>query len=375
MKNKNIQYLLLLTLIFTSSFSACIKNTSEQQSTEKHDTTITKSSSSEIIEIVKKVNNHWQQTHTEHGNVLWNGAVYHIGNLAAYKITGIEDYRLYTETWAGKNETETKENGLNKNMPYDWQACFQAYLMLYQLDSLDAKIEEMKETISNQIHASNDNYWNSTSNLYITMPVMTKMYILTQNKEYLDRLHSGFDYAKNLLYDSESGLFYSDRKSKFPQHKTLNGLKDFESVSNAWAFAAIVRTLEDLPINDPKREGYIRIYETMATTLAKEQQKEGYWTCSILDPKDNPGPETSGTAFFTYGLLWGINNNLLDEEIFLPTINKAWKYLTETALQPDGKIGYVQQSDDKQTIDADSTADVGVGAFLLAAAEMTKCLQ
>ena len=40
----------------------------------------------------------------------------------------------------------------------------------------------------------------------------------------------------------------------------------------------------------------------MAKVLAKNQQKEGYWTRSILDPEQAPGPETSGTAFFTYGM-------------------------------------------------------------------------
>jgi rhamnogalacturonyl hydrolase YesR len=35
----------------------------------------------------------------------------------------------------------------------------------------------------------------------------------------------------------------------------------------------------------------------------------------MLDPQHAPGPETSGTAFFTYGLLWGVNNDLLIEKL------------------------------------------------------------
>ena len=41
----------------------------------------------------------------------------------------------------------------------------------------------------------------------------------------------------------------------------------------------------------------------MADAVVACQQPEGYWTRSMLDPEHAPGAETSGTAFFTYGLL------------------------------------------------------------------------
>ncbi|RZK18206.1 MAG: glycoside hydrolase family 88 protein, partial [Flavobacterium sp.] len=82
--------------------------------------------------------------------------------------------------------------------------------------------------------------------------------------------------------------------------------------------------------------------------------------------------------FFTYGLLWGINNGYLSEKEYLPVAAKAWSYLTKTALQADGKVGYVQPIGEKaipgQVVDANSTANFGVGAFLLASAEMYRYL-
>ena len=97
-----------------------------------------------------------------------------------------------------------------------------------------------------------------------------------------------------------------------------------------------------------------------------------------LDPEHAPGPETSGTAFFTYGLLWGMNNGFLDKATYQPVVEKAWKYLTTVALQPDGRVGYVQPIGEKaipgQVVDANSTANFGVGAFLLAACEMVRFL-
>lgn len=117
----------------------------------------------------------------------------------------------------------------------------------------------------------------------------------------------------------------------------------------------------------------------MAKEIIKCQQPGGYWTRSMLDPQHAPGAETSGTAFFTYGLLWGINNGYLKEKTYLPAALKGWNYLSTTALQSSGKIGYIQPIGEKaipgQVVDANSTSNFGVGAFLLAASEMVRLVK
>lgn len=61
-----------------------------------------------------------------------------------------------------------------------------------------------------------------------------------------------------------------------------------------------------------------------------------------------------------------------------PTVTKAWEYLSTVVLQPEGKIGYGQPIGEKavprQVVDAGSTANFGVGVFLLAACEMVRFL-
>ncbi|GLL56882.1 hypothetical protein KUBF_45460 [Bacteroides finegoldii] len=75
----------------------------------------------------------------------------------------------------------------------------------------------------------------------------------------------------------------------------------------------------------------------------------------------------------------GINNGYLDKDEFMPVVEKAWKYLTKTALQKDWSVGYVQPIGEKaipgQVVDAKSTANFGVGAFLLAACEYVRYLE
>lgn len=347
----------------------------------------------EVIDIIKKVNGYWQSANPEHADAFWHPAAYHTGNMAAYEVTNDEAYKIYTEAWAEKNEWKGAKSDDKANWKYsygetdeyvlfgDWQTCFQVYIDLYNLDSIknENKIARVKEVMEYQMSTPKNDYWWWADGLYMAMPVMTKMYKITGNQQYLDKLYEYFTYAKDLMYDSESKLFYRDAKYIYPKHKTNKGLKDFWARGNGWVFAGLAKVLQDLPESDAHRTEYIQMYQDMAESLAGSQQAEGFWTRSILDPEQAPGYETSGTAFFTYGYLWGLNNNLLDEAAYKPIIDKSWKYLTEIALQPDGKIGYVQpigeRADQHKNVGPDTTADFGVGAFLLAASEMAKYIK
>ena len=172
---------------------------------------------------------------------------------------------------------------------------------------------------------------------------------------------------------------YKRQKYIYPKHQTDAGKKDFWARGDGWVLAGLAKVLQDMPETYVRQPFFVEKYVNLARAVAKIQQPEGYWTRSMMDPQQAPGPETSGTAFFCYGLLWGVNHGYLSKKEFAPTIEKAWKYLTETALQPDGKIGYVQPIGERaipgQKVDADSQANFGVGAFLLAACEYVRYLE
>lgn len=218
-----------------------------------------------------------------------------------------------------------------------------------------------------QISTPDNDYWWWADGLYMVMPVMTKMYNITNDSRYLDKLNEYWHFADSLMYDPEAHLYYRDGKYIYPKHKSANGKKDFWARGDGWVVAALAKVIADLPATRPEREEYVQRYRDMAAAVAACQQPEGYWTRSLLDPEHAPGPETSGTAFFTYGLLWGINNHILDRDTYIPVVEKAWKYLTETALQPDGSVGYVQPIGEKaipgQVVDRNSTANFGTGAL------------
>ena len=241
------------------------------------------------------------------------------------------------------------------------------------------KIARAREVMEYQMSTPKSDYWWWADGLYMVMPVMTKLYNITGNELYLEKLHEYFTYAKDLMFDEEEGIFYRDGKYLYPNHKTNTGCKDFWARGNGWVHAGLAKVLKDLPKDDAHRDEYIQVFTRMAEAVKECQQPEGYWTRSMLDKNHAPGPETSGTAFFTYALLWGINNGYLKDSEYWPTVELAWNYLTTVALQEDGSVGYVQPIGERaipgQVVDKHSTSNFGVGAFLLAACEMVRYIE
>jgi rhamnogalacturonyl hydrolase YesR len=148
------------------------------------------------------------------------------------------------------------------------------------------------------------------------------------------------------------------------------------SRGNGWVIASVVRTLEYLPADSPYRADYEDMLQRMAKALAVIQRPDGLWNVSLGDPTYFPGPEASGTAFFTYAIAWGINHGVLDREAFLPVVDVAWRGLVSVAVRADGELGFVQGVGDQpassQPVTLRSTRDFGVGAFLLAGSEVMR---
>lgn len=344
----------------------------------------------EVLAIINKANTYWQTNNKPEVRAFWDHAAYHTGNMEAFELTKNEAYKNYSEAWAAHNKWMGAKSTDQSKWKYkygetdehvlfgDWQICFQTYIDLYHIKPEAYKIARAKEVMEYEMSTPNNDYWWWADGLYMVMPVMTKMYKLTNNQQYLDKLYEYFMYANSIMYDNKAKLYYRDAKYVYPKHKSTNGKKDFWARGDGWVFAGLAKVLKDLPLNDKHRNEYVTKYKNMAKAILKSQQAEGYWTRSMLDAQHAPGPETSGTAFFTYGLLWGINNGYLKEKTYFPAALKGWDYLAKTALQTNGKVGYVQPIGEKaipgQVVDANSTSNFGVGAFLLANCEMYRFL-
>lgn len=349
-------------------------------------------SRAQVLAALERANGYWQRNNAPQQWPFWDVAAYHTGNMAAYALTRNEAYRAYSTAWAEHNRWRGAASDDKAKWKYtygetpehvlfgDWQVCFQTYIDLYELDGRKdpRRIARAREVMDYQMRTPNSDYWWWADGLYMVMPVMTKLYKATGERRYLDKLREYFNYADNLMYDVDAGLYYRDAKYIYPKHASANGGKDFWARGDGWVFAGLAKVLADLPAGDPGRPLFLERFQRMAAALKPLQQADGYWTRSLLDPGQAPGPESSGTAFFTYAYAWGINNGILDRATYGQTALRGWRFLSETALQPDGKVGYVQPIGERaipgQVVNQDSTAPFGVGAFLLAATEMARLL-
>jgi len=354
----------------------------------------------EVKNVVRKVNTYWQTNNPAEVRSFWDNAAYHTGNMEAYRLFSEEggqrkeegeqmlDYSIrWAEhnQWMGATEPDPEKwkykkygEGQDYVLFGDWQICFQTYIDLYYFSMDEKKVARAKEVMGYEADSRVHDYWWWADALYMVMPVMTKMYKLTGERKYLDKLYENILYSDSIMLDYETGLYFRDGKYVYPKHKTASGKKDFWARGDGWVLAGLAKVLQDMPETYVRQPFFVEKFTRMAHAVKALQQLEGHWTRSMMDPQQAPGYETSGTAFFCYGLLWGVNHGKLSKKEFGPTIEKAWNYLTTIALQKDGKVGYVQPIGERaipgQTVDANSQANFGVGAFLLAACEYARYL-
>lgn len=352
----------------------------------------------QVVELITKVNNYWQVNNKPEVCAFWDNAAYHTGNMEVYKMLKDQKMLDYSIRWAEHNDWTgaTEANPAKwKYKPYgegkqhvlfgDWQICFQTYIDLYNIEAAKGNaaaseymVKRAKEVMHYEAYSEPTDYWWWSDALYMVMPVMTKMYKLTGDTKYLDKLYDNLLTTDEIMLDKETNLYFRDGKYVYPKHKSVNGKKDFWARGDGWVLAGLAKVLQDMPKDYKHNQFFVDKFQKLAKAVAEIQQPEGYWTRSMMDPEHAPGPETSGTAFFTYGMLWGVNNGYLNKKEYKKVIDRAWTYLTETAVQADGKVGYVQPIGERaipgQTVDANSQANFGVGAVLLTACEYDKYL-
>ncbi len=210
--------------------------------------------------------------------------------------------------------------------------------------------------------------WTWCDALFMAPPSLAKLYSITGDERYIEFLDREYRYTYDRLWDPEEELFYRD--DRFIKQKTAHGEKVFWARGNGWVYAGLALIIESLPVNHPSRQWYLDLYMDMTEALVSAQQSDGLWYPSLLDPKEIPVGEASASAFFCFGLAWGINQGIL-ADTYKPLVLKAWKGL-QTRVHPDGMVGYVQPVGAKpvDNITAQSSFAYGAGAYLMAGSEI-----
>lgn len=351
----------------------------------------------ELEDYVKKVNDYWIATHTWTPGYEWDSAAYYTGCMDAYYLTGIEKYRQYALSWAQRNNwkghgSSDVSSWNNSNVYHaDNQTCFQTYIDLYSLDEIkdENKIARTLEVIDAQIATGADSYWTWCDAIYMAAPVHAKLYALTSDKKYLDSLYRFFDYSKRNMYDGDGGINYEGEKVNLffrdPGYikSRINNQKNIWARGVGWVMAAFARIFEYIPEDWEHYDYFVTTYREMAAACKNSVNVDSsgrmFWTQSMLADYPtadyNPnGYETSGTAFITFSLYYGINSGLLEEEEYLYVAENCLRYLTEVSIQTEGFVGYIQPIGSAATTATSSTSNYnfGVGATLSALCEAAR---
>ncbi|MBS1805685.1 MAG: glycoside hydrolase family 88 protein [Acidobacteria bacterium] len=312
----------------------------------------------------------WQIKHSDDRyNIDWTYAALYDGLLAASRTTGDPRYH----DWVLKVARDYKWQLAPRFSHADDEAIGLTYLAFYNESHSPEQFAPTREGMDKLIARPDDpakNLWWWCDALYMAPKVLAQLSLTTSDHRYIDFMDHEWWITSKALYDPAEHLYYRD--DRFLTQREANGQKIFWSRGNGWVLAGLAMVLDRMPADYPSRSKYIEQYKQMAERIGALQPADGVWRASLLDPGSYPNPEMSGTAFFTYGLAWGIHHGLLDRKKYLPIVMKSWQGLL-AHVYADGRLGSIQPiGGEPGKFKPSSSYVYGVGAFLLAGSELNQ---
>ena len=298
----------------------------------------------------------------------WVRAVFYTGLLALYRATNDARYRAAAQSWGQMNNWRLGTDEAASPRFADNQACVQTYAELYLMNAVatnDAMLATARAVFDQMVAAPTAGrvewWWEDA--LFMAPPALARVAQATPDRAaaYRRLLHTMWWDTKAFLFSDADQLMWRDDSFRNT---------GFWSRGNGWVFAGIARLLDALPTDDARRPDYENLLRTMAGKLRTIQGDDGFWRSDLLNPGRFPTPESSGTAFFCFGLAWGIHHGVLDRATYLPTALRAWSALG-TAVSAAGRLGWVQPVGAQPgPANLNDTNDYATGAFLLAGTEL-----
>jgi rhamnogalacturonyl hydrolase YesR len=339
-----------------------------------------------------------------HPSSIWTRATYFEGSLAMWRVNHDPAITNYATQWGTFHNWTIRGGGTDTSS--DDQCAGSEFIELYQLaPALTNRITNIVANLNYWMftNSTTTNWWWYIDGIHMSMPAFAKMAAMGDwnanyaNTNYAYKMNLYFNYTKSILPPSNGLYNLTDhlwcRDSNYlANYKASDGTtqKCYWSRGNGWVFAGLARTLDVLYTNDAYFTNnsqtyftnYLQTFQEMAAALKLVQRSDGFWNMNLAYTNDYPGPESSGTAMFTYGLAWGIHHGYLDAPTYLPTVIKGWNALSTFAVHPTsttnaGFIGFVQSSGASPTNNPPVTYtaqpdfdDFTLGAYLLAGSEV-----
>lgn len=305
----------------------------------------------------------------------WQNAPFYIGALELDRISGSERFHDAVLSWAEENQWQPGDRFYHA----DDLCVIQAYMDLYQRHEdprmIEPSMDRLDKILNNPAQNTLEwgeegalNRWSWCDTLFMAPVSWLNAYKVTGDSRYLEFMDSEWWDTVNMLYNPVDGFFARDQG--FLDLRERNGNRLYWARGNGWVVAGLARVLELFPKEHPHYPRYLELYREMMEAVLASQQADGLWRPGLLDPAAHPVRETSGSAFNTFALAWGINRGFLDRERVMPSVRRAWNALT-ACVNEEGKLEYVQPvGAAPEGFDEQNSEPFGVGAFLLAGYEV-----
>ncbi len=339
----------------------------------------------DIKNVLKAVADWQVKTPLTHNSADWTNAALYAGMVDWAAIAGNDSYYEWLRGIGDKNNWSryAHEEQLRRYHADDY-CVGQMYIEMYRkyrdkkmINPIRAYLDQiLKDPAKGDLKFVNtDTYWSTQrwswcDALFMGPTVWAKMANVTKKKKYSEFMYNEYKATTDYLYDTDEDLYFRD--SNYFTRKEANGAKVFWGRGNGWVFAGLPVIIRELPAKNSHKDYFITIYKEMAAKLLSLQQPDGSWHASLLDPASYPNPEMSATAFFVFGLAWGVDNGLLDKAVYLPAVVRGWKSMV-SSVWPDGKVGFIQPvGADPRAVTREMTEVYGVGGFLMAGTQLYK---
>jgi rhamnogalacturonyl hydrolase YesR len=301
-------------------------------------------------------------------------------------------YIDYAMRWAEFHKW-TPRNGVN-TCDADDQCCGQTYVELVPYTKRDYRdvLSVVIANLDHQMVTPNDKkangelygWWTWIDAIQMAMPLYMQIYKLTGDTKYRDHALKMYLWSRNTcgggLFNTKSGLWWRDA-DYVPPYKEKDGKDCYWSRGNGWVYAALVRSMNELPAKDKAYKQLKKDFLLMSEGLLNCQHADGFWHASLVSDCEYPTPEMTGTALFLYGMAWGIQKGYLKADKYRPACDKAWQAL-QSCLHSDGFLGWNQGTGKDPSAGQPVTftsvpdfEDYGTGCYLLGLSEYYKLLR
>jgi rhamnogalacturonyl hydrolase YesR len=201
-------------------------------------------------------------------------------------------------------------------------------------------ISANKQTTKNAVQWADSLYQNNQANLYTTTSQLSQGMVFwsllassQKQDKYFEKLYQLYIYTKNVegLHSEQDLLWWANSNEK-AQNKNTQGRNIIHTRPNAQLVSALACAMANLPAHSSYFNEYGDTFAEMIIAMMNLQENDGLWPNSLSDFTNQAKPkDIVATAYISQAMAWGVANQRLDKDTFMPIIIKAYFALSKAA--------------------------------------------